>query len=53
LTPREELRGGKREHDDSKRITPKRREDVDESKSSRRDVAEDAAEVCAGRGKEG
>jgi hypothetical protein len=49
LTPKGGLRGGPKEVVDSKRITPKARKDVDESKSQRRAVAASAAEVYGQR----
>jgi hypothetical protein len=51
LTPKGGLRGGQKEVVDSKRMTPKPREDVDESKSARRAVAATAAEVYGEREK--
>jgi hypothetical protein len=51
LTPKGGLRGGQKEVVDSKRMTPKPREDVDESKSKRRAVAASAAEVYGQREK--
>jgi hypothetical protein len=52
LTPKGKLRGGQKGDVDSKRMTPKQREDVDESKSEGRAVTADAAEVY-GEGEKG
>jgi hypothetical protein len=51
LTPKGGLRGGQKRVVDSKRMTPKPRKDVDESKSERRAVAAAAAEVYGEREK--
>jgi hypothetical protein len=51
LTPKGGLRGGQKRVVDSKRMTPKPRKDVDESKSARRAVAASAAEVYGEREK--
>jgi len=46
LTPRERSRGGEKRDVDSKRMTPKEMEDVNESKSQRRAASTVEAEVC-------
>jgi hypothetical protein len=51
LTPKGRLRGVQKRVVDSKRMTPKPRKDVDESKSARRAVAATAAEVYGAREK--